>query len=281
MDRDSDSRSDESVAAQQQQAPGCARKSKSGAPKGNRNRVTHGAYLSEKKRTARELRDKYRRRGERVAREMLRELGLTDSPLARGVAKDLGRLEALAFRLETWLDARGWFKRDGELKSAVTRYIDVLSEKLGDYRRLLDQLPKASSATGITALILQADRLRKEREAEAEREAEPEPKPPPPTCPEPSGDATDDGRVARGVVAAVQEREAEPADLADAVRRDVQRDVQNEKPRPQELSEQSGEGSPSGPGEEAAGARVGRQRSKAEREYDDWLWNGPHWEPWP
>jgi hypothetical protein len=102
--------------------------------------MKHGAYLNAAKRTHAEMRDRYRRRGERLARAMLTELGLADSPMAKAVARDLGRLEALAFRLETWFGSRGYFTRDGQIKPAVSKYLDVIGDKLGSYRRLLEVL---------------------------------------------------------------------------------------------------------------------------------------------
>ena len=127
-----------------------------GAPRGNRNALKHGAYLSDAKRTARARRDKYRRRGEREAREILAASGLGEDPLAKLVARQIARLEAMAHRLEGWHDVRGYFTAAGELKASVSKEIDVIGRLLDEARKLFDSRTPRGGAGGPTLAELLA-----------------------------------------------------------------------------------------------------------------------------
>ncbi len=120
-----------------------AQKGRGGAPKGNLNAVRHGAYsprLNALKRTAAAVRDRFRRVGEREARRILEAAGLTDDPLARSVARQVGRLEAMARRLEAHHERRGYFTRAGEIKGSVSQEIQVIAKLLDEARRLFGEL---------------------------------------------------------------------------------------------------------------------------------------------
>ena len=144
-----------------------ARNREPGAPKGNLNAKKHGAYLNEKKRGARALRDRHRRRGEREARAILQAHGLGEDPLARLVARQMGRLEAMVHRLEAWHEVRGYFTAAGELKASVAKEIEVIGRLLDEARKILDNLrPKGRSGDdpGSLARIIEASyRLESER----------------------------------------------------------------------------------------------------------------------
>jgi plasmid stability protein len=136
-------------------APG-PRKGKGGAPRLNRNAVKHGAFLNERKRTARATRDRHARAAEADAREILRSCGLENDPLAKLIARQVRRLETQAGRFESFLDSRGSFTRGGEVKGAVREFVSVTERLLGEARRLLEQL--ASMNTGSAASLEEAQR---------------------------------------------------------------------------------------------------------------------------
>lgn len=119
---------------------GAARKRPEMARRGNLNARKHGAYLNAGKHAAAVARDRFRRRGEREARAILAAAGLQNDPTARMVARQVGRLEAMAHRLEEWHTRRGYFTRQGELKGSVGREVEVINHLLGEARRLLEQL---------------------------------------------------------------------------------------------------------------------------------------------
>jgi hypothetical protein len=110
------------------------------------NAVTHGAYLNEAKRGARATRDKHRRRGEREALNILKASGLKGDPLARLVARQVGRLEAMVHRLEHHHELRGYFNQANELKPSVAREADTIGKLLDEARRLFEQLREFSPA---------------------------------------------------------------------------------------------------------------------------------------
>ena len=115
-------------------------KRRGGAPVGNLNAAKQSPYLSKGKRGARAVRDAHRRRGQREARCILLAAGLGHDPLGRLVARQLGRLEGMAQRLETWHQHRGYFKAGGELKASVRKEIEVIDRPLGEARKLLEAL---------------------------------------------------------------------------------------------------------------------------------------------
>lgn len=143
-------------AADDRQASPRSTKSRPGAPLGNQNAVKHGAHLSEAKRLARVRRDKYRRRGEREARKILATSGLGEDPLAKLVARQIARLEAMAHRLEAWHDVRGYFTAAGELKASVSKEIDVIGRLLDEARKLFDSRTPRGSGGGPTLAELLA-----------------------------------------------------------------------------------------------------------------------------
>jgi hypothetical protein len=96
--------------------------------------------LNALKRTAAAVRDRFRRAGEREARQILEAAGLTDDPLARSVARQIGRLEAMTRRLESHHERRGYFDKGGQIKSSVSQEISVISKLLDEARRLFGEL---------------------------------------------------------------------------------------------------------------------------------------------
>jgi len=114
---------------------------------GNLSAKTHGAYLNIQKRGARAIRDRHRRRAEVEARTILRDAGLEGSATARLVARQVARLEAMVYRLESFHAARGHFTKEGVLKASVGREIEVVGSLLGEARRLLDQLASLPGAS--------------------------------------------------------------------------------------------------------------------------------------
>lgn len=135
-------------------APGeRAGKRRPGASPGNVNRVTFGRYMNEGKRTARELRDKYRRRAEQETRRILKQLDLTNNPIARAIGRDRARLEAVVQRIEERLDTRGWFYRDGAPKAAVAQYIELLGTRLRETDRLLEVARSAQPTPSLTSYL--------------------------------------------------------------------------------------------------------------------------------
>jgi hypothetical protein len=109
--------------------------------------VKHGAHLNAAKHDARLARDRHRRRGEREAREILVAAGLQGDPLARLVARQIGRLEAMAHRLEAWHEHRGYFTAAGELKGSVSKQTEVVARLLDEARRLMEALKEHGPST--------------------------------------------------------------------------------------------------------------------------------------
>jgi hypothetical protein len=108
--------------------------------------VKHGAYLTAAKHDARDARDRHRRRGQREAAAILKAAGRESDPMSRLVARQIGRLEALAHRLECYHEARGYFTRAGEVKASVGREVEVVGRLLDEARRLFEQLSVAPAA---------------------------------------------------------------------------------------------------------------------------------------
>ncbi len=127
-------------------------RARGGAPHGNLNAAKHLAYSQRK---AREQRDSHRRRAEREALEILRAAGLEHDPTAALVARQMRRLETVASRLESFLEARGFFQRGGDPKPAVRTLIETTDRLLGEARRLLDQLAGRAEAAVPGQTVLQ------------------------------------------------------------------------------------------------------------------------------
>jgi hypothetical protein len=108
--------------------------------------MTHGAYLTDAKRAAAVVRDRFRRRGEREARDILKAAGLEREPLARLVARQIGRLEAKVARLQEHHERRGHFDRAGLLKASVSVEARFIGDLLGEARRLFEQLQARGAA---------------------------------------------------------------------------------------------------------------------------------------
>ncbi|MCI0656866.1 MAG: hypothetical protein L0170_07320 [Acidobacteria bacterium] len=121
--------------------------------------MTHGAYLNEAKRGARATRDKHRRRGEREALSILKASGLQGDPLARLVARQVGRLEAMVHRLEHHHELRGYFNQANELKPSVAREADTIAKLLDEARRLFEQLREFSPARKVKPDVEQVHRV--------------------------------------------------------------------------------------------------------------------------
>jgi hypothetical protein len=126
--------------ANAQPSPDRAQKRRGGAPEGNTNAVTHGAYLNEAKRGARATRDRFRRRGEREALAILKASGLAHNPLARLVSRQVGRLEAMVHRLEHHHELRGYFTQGNELKASVKQELEAIGGLLDRAHRLFQAL---------------------------------------------------------------------------------------------------------------------------------------------
>lgn len=129
------------------QDPASRGKKRGGAPLLNTNALKHGAHLDEAKRGVRASRDSHRRKAEREALTILRAAGMENDPTAKLVARQMRRLETVAARLESYLEARGYFTKTGDPKPAVAQLVQTTDKLLGEARRLLDQLAAIKPAT--------------------------------------------------------------------------------------------------------------------------------------
>ena len=128
---------------QDEPTPGEPQHRKPGAPAGNQNARKHGAYASDLvdgKRAARKARDKHRAKAQREVREILKAYGLDHDPLGKMVGRQVGRLEAIVYRLESHHSARGYFTREGDIKASVNQEIATVGKLLDEARRLLEKL---------------------------------------------------------------------------------------------------------------------------------------------
>jgi len=136
---------------------------KPGAQPGNRNAWKHGATAADmnSKRAAKRARlDDFQATAERQVQDVLRVAGLQSDPLAALVARQVGRLEAMAARLEAFHGGRGYFTKAGDLKPSVNRFVDVVDRLLGEARRLLEQLQSMERpAEPVTVRIIRQHRL--------------------------------------------------------------------------------------------------------------------------
>jgi len=125
-----------------------------GAPIGNLNAAKH---LLDSKRAVRDQRDRFRRRAEKDALQMLRDAGLQDRAWARVWARSFVRLESAASRFEARLDKRGWLGKDGQVKPDGWRFLDIVKDTLSAMTRLWDQMSGQSHGhAGAGQLSLEA-----------------------------------------------------------------------------------------------------------------------------
>lgn len=117
-----------------------APKRRPGGQKGNRNAVTHGAYLHEGKRDRRTLRDRARRRWEAEATATMAALGLLQHPLAPRLQRRLADTETEIDRLRTYIDGKGRHDNKGGIRPAYTLYLDLQKQDRAELRALVDRL---------------------------------------------------------------------------------------------------------------------------------------------
>ena len=126
-------------------------KRRGGAPKGNQSARKHGAYardLHAGKNAARASRDRHRKKAEREARQILADFRLADDPWSKFLIRQVGRLEAMVYRLESHHSGRGYFTRQGDLKTSVSTEVAIIGKLLDEARRLLDKRREDPAAAG-------------------------------------------------------------------------------------------------------------------------------------
>lgn len=129
-------RSGERPAPPRQKGASTAQRSPNSRP-GNTANLRHGAYR------ARQARDRFRRAAVKDWTAILAERGLGSDRLARAVAREAAFLLGVRMRVEAFLANRGYFKRDGELKSAAGKAIELSGGLLDRCGRLLEKLAES------------------------------------------------------------------------------------------------------------------------------------------
>jgi hypothetical protein len=110
------------------------------------------------------------------SRRWLRDLGLQGNSVARQMVAERAAAEIVKRRIRQNLERRGLFQRNGELRSATLKYIDLLSSSVAEWRRLLELIPEARPDEEVRIVVERRDRW--------PRDDSPPPVPPEMTVPE-------------------------------------------------------------------------------------------------
>jgi hypothetical protein len=137
-----------SACARQKGARKASQRRAGGAPKGNTNAVRHGGYLNlnQKRHEAGVRQDRWLRAAHRRWRRILVARGMVGDDLAQIIASEGTFQLATRRRIESHLSSRGYFRRDGELKPAVSKALEVSASLVDRCAKLLEQLHANRSA---------------------------------------------------------------------------------------------------------------------------------------